>query len=232
MPRPGSRHDVGHHREGRREHERGDDRRGAVHQDHAERDRPGADPSAAGSGRPGPPIPKPQEPSPSSSAIPTRSRSRRDQEQHDEREAGADHRGQNLAAAMRRRLGSRVNVTRPVRCDHSLVTARMPSTGSRKPCGVAAMPDEVVVGQVGGLPEDQRRSPSRPAVSRPIEISSHCRPGCPSGLRSSTRTSRENGTRGIASAPDAVQRGQGRSCGHLLMGDLGSVHVAASSAVS
>ena len=48
-----------------------------------------------------------------------------------------------LAETMRRLLGSRVNVTRPVRCDHSLVTARMPSTGSRKPCGVAAIPTKL-----------------------------------------------------------------------------------------
>ena len=38
------------------------------------------------------------------------------------------------------RFGVRVKVTSAVRSVHSLVTSRIPSTGSRKPCGVEVVP--------------------------------------------------------------------------------------------
>ena len=58
-------------------------------------------------------------------------------------QADQDHSDQ-LRDATRARLGSRVKVTRPVRWLHSAVTARMPSTGSSRLCGVAVAPTKLM----------------------------------------------------------------------------------------
>ena len=46
-----------------------------------------------------------------------------------------------LAATTRGRIGTNAKVVRAVRCDHSLVTERMPSTGSSTPGGSSERPN-------------------------------------------------------------------------------------------
>ena len=80
-----------------------------------------------------------------------------------------------------------------VRWPHSLVTSRMPSTGSTKPCGVAVAPMKLrnVFWSSGAT---SRKITRIAAVIRPIETSSQKPARVSAILRSSTRTRRENGT--------------------------------------
>ena len=123
-----------------------------------------------------------------------------------------------FAIATRTRLGSRVKVTRPVRCDHSAVTARIPSTGSSRLCGVAVAPTKLM--NVRSLGSATNRNTAMTAtVMRPIAASSQKPARVSTSLRPSTRRRRLNGT--------AVTLGSGRvawtagvrsscSCGDLL----------------
>src|SRR5215203_2338513 len=101
----------------------------------------------------------------------------------------------NLAARKRVREGSRVNVTIAVRWLHSLVTDITPRTGSRMFMGMlapAAKSSNVTVWSWASTTQSWMISTR--AVNAAMEISSH-RPARVSNiLRSSTDTSRLNGT--------------------------------------
>ena len=98
-----------------------------------------------------------------------------------------------LATAIRARFGSRVNVTRPVRCDHSAVTARMPSTGSSRLCGVAVAPTKLMKVSWSGSAAN-RNTTTTTTVMMPIDASSQKPARVSTSLRSSTRRRRLNGT--------------------------------------
>ena len=156
--RPGDRQDVVQH-----------DGRGRAHEQHAEREtlhdaddlaeRDLSRPSQPGSSR---------SPSRLAAPSPARCRPRRGAKASATAARPSSTIAMNLAATTRTRLGSSVNVTRPVRCDHSLVIARMPSTGSRKPCGVpvtatklSKVRSDLVAGEQEDDDDRRREQPDR-----------------------------------------------------------------------
>ena len=104
----------------------------------------------------------------------------------------------NFAARKRLRDGSRVKVTIAVRWLHSLVTDMMPRTGSKMVIGMLAPPAKSLNVTVRSWARTtQSWMTSTSAVNAAIEISSQ-RPARVSNiLRSSTWTSRVNGTRAV-----------------------------------
>ena len=90
-----------------------------------------------------PAAPKAQLPSPSRSPIATRFTSAATANASTIAIRPSTTAVETLAATMRERIGSRVKVTNPVRCVHSLVTRRIPSTGSRMACGIPAAATKV-----------------------------------------------------------------------------------------
>ena len=104
----------------------------------------------------------------------------------------------NFAARNRVRDGSRVKVTMAVRWLHSLVTDITPRTGSRMFIGMLAPPAKSLNETVRSWASTTHSwMISTRAVDAAIEISSH-RPARVSNiLRSSTDTSRVNGTRAV-----------------------------------
>jgi hypothetical protein len=115
------------------------------------------------------------------------------------------HDAASLASTTRTRLGSRVKVPSAVRCDHSVVIARMASSGSSRLSGVevtSAKPRSVSSSASAGeqLDGDDRGQAEGDGREQP--------PAGPAGdrLASSTRTRRANGT---ATTPGTRLAGSG-----------------------
>jgi hypothetical protein len=83
-----------------------------------------------------------------------------------------------------------------VRWVHSLVTSRMPRTGSRNPCGVAVTPMKLMKVRSDWFAV-RKKMPMISSVMTPMAISSHFPARVSASLRSSTRTSRDIGMRGV-----------------------------------